>query len=150
MAPQKSETLKKPTEETPKKGEETKNATKEPSTAIPPPKKPETSTSDKKESLAKNLSKSQKGTELKVKGSQKNVDSRGIPDPQQEYYTQLPAAPSLEESNKELTALVKKLQDEKKTREEKEAAAEKKRISDKKAAEEKKAKAIKELPSYSR
>ena len=148
MAPQKSETLKKPTEETPKKGEKTKNAAKEPSIAIPPPKKVETSTSDKKESLAKNLSKSQKSTE--VKGSQKNVDSRGIPDPQQEYYTNLPAAPSLEESNKELTALVKKLQDEKKTREEKEAAAEKKRINDKKAAEEKKAKAIKELPSYSR
>ena len=66
MAPQKPETLKKPTEETPKKGEETKNATKEPSTAIPPPKKPETSTSDKKESLAKNLSKSQKGVELNL------------------------------------------------------------------------------------
>lgn len=147
MAPQKSETLKKPTEETPKKVEETKNATKEPSTAIPPPKKPETSTSDKKESLAKNLSKSQKGIELKVKGSQKNVGSRGIPDPQQKRDTKLPAATSrdLEESNKELTALIKKLQDEKKTREEKEAAAEKKRINDKKAAEEKRAKAIKEL-----
>lgn len=149
MAPQKSETLKKPTEETPKKGEEPKNATKEPSTAIPPPKKPETSTSDKKESLAKNLSKSQKGVELKVKGSQKNVGSRGIPDPQQKSNTKLPAATSrdLEESNKELTALVKKLQDEIKTREEKKAAAEKKRINDKKAAEEKKAKAIKELPN---
>lgn len=152
MAPQKSETLKKPTEETPKKGEEPKNATKEPSAAIPPPKKPETSTSDKKESLAKNLSKSQKSVELKVKGSQKNVGSRGIPDPRQKSDTKLSAATSrdLEESNKELTALVKKLQDEKKTREEKEAAAEKKRINDKKAAEEKKAKAIKELPSYSR
>lgn len=152
MAPQKSETLKKPTEETPKKGEEAKNAAKEPSIAIPPPKKVETSTSDKKESLAKNLSKSQKGIELKVKESQKNVGSRGIPDPQQKSGTKLPAATSrdLEESNKELTALIKKLQDEKKTREEKEAAAEKKRINDKKAAEEKKAKAIKELPSYSR
>lgn len=150
MAPQKSETLEKPTEETPKKREEIKNAAKEPSTAIPPPKRAETNTSDKKESLAKNLSKSQKGAELKVKGPQKNVDSKGIPSPRQKGDTTLPAATpkDLEESNKELTALVKKLQDEKKTREEKEAAAEKKRINDKKAAEEKRAKAIKELPSY--
>ena len=135
MAPQKSETLKKPTEETPKKGEETKNATKEPSTAIPPPKRAETNTSDKKESLAKNLSKSQKGAELKVKGPQKNVDSRGIPSPRQKGDTKLPTTTSrnLEESNKELTAQIKKLQDEKKTRDEKEAAAEKKRINDKEA-----------------